>query len=255
LLLDTVVERVCTLTIAWQVFDDAPVVVAANRDESLDRPSDPPAARDWGAAVVAPVDREAGGTWLGYNEHGVVVGLANRWTAESVDGDRSRGLLVREALGHASATDAVRYAEAELDARAYEGFNLVAADASAALLVEHGDGRRVRNLTPDVHVVVNVGADGVYDVPAGREDAGGRQAKNADAVRVALQPEPGERSREWLDRAATVLGDHEYGVCLHHGNFATRSSSLVRVGSEAISYEYADGPPCETPFEPVGSQV
>jgi uncharacterized protein with NRDE domain len=242
---------VCTLTLAWQVFEDAPVVVAANRDELLDRPSEPPAVRDWEATVVAPIDREAGGTWLGYNEHGLLVGLTNRWTGESVESDRSRGLLVREALGHESATEAVRFVERELDERTYDGFNLVAADAGAALLVEYDGRRAVRNLSPGVHVVVNVGADGSYDVPDTRSEAGVEQANNADAVRTALQPEPGETSGSWLDRAAAVLGDHEYGVCLHHENFGTRSSSLIRLGTDDVTYQFADGPPCETAFEPV----
>jgi len=243
--------RVCTLTLAWQVFEDAPVVVAANRDELLDRPSEPPAVRDWETTVVAPIDREAGGTWLGYNEHGLLVGLTNRWTGESVQSDRSRGLLVREALGQESATEAVRFVERELDERTYEGFNLIAADASAGLLVEYDGRRAVRNLSPGIHVVVNVGADGSYDVPEARSETGVEQANNADAVQAALRPDPGETSQSWLDRAASVLGDHEYGVCLHHENFGTRSSSLIRLGTDDVTYRFADGPPCKTSFEAV----
>ncbi len=241
----------CTFTLAWQVFEDAPVVVAANRDELLDRPSDPPAVRDWGATVVAPTDREAGGTWLGYNDHGLLVGLTNRWTGESVESDRSRGLLVREALGSESATAAVRFVERELDERTYDGFNLIAVDAGAAVLVEFDGSRAVRNLSPGVHVIVNVGADGSYDVPEARSEAGVEQANNADTVQAALRPEPGETSQSWFDRAGSVLGDHEYGVCLHHENFGTRSSSLIRLGTDDVTYRFADGPPCKTPFETV----
>ncbi len=56
----------CTLVLAWQVFDGTPVAVAANRDERLDRPSQPPQQRHWGSRVVAPADEEADGTWIGY---------------------------------------------------------------------------------------------------------------------------------------------------------------------------------------------
>ena len=246
---------VCTLTLAWQVFEDAPVVVAANRDELFDRPSESPSARDWEAAVVAPMDQDAGGTWLGYNEHGLLIGITNRWTDGPVDADRSRGLLVRDALGYETATDACRFVERELDARTYDGFNLVMADEAAAFLVEHDGARIVRNLQPGIHVVVNVGADGTYDVPEARSEAGQAQANNADAVRTALQPEPGETSSEWLDRAAEVLGNHEYGVCIHRDGFGTRSSSLIRLGTGTVEYRYADGPPCETAFEQVTDRV
>jgi uncharacterized protein with NRDE domain len=245
---------VCTLVLAWQVFADAPVVVAANRDELLDRPSEPPAVRDWEPPAVAPLDAEAGGTWIGYNEHGVLVAITNRWTDGELRGDRSRGLLVRDALGHASAEDAVRFVERELDARSYEGFNLVVADETAAILVEFDGGRSLQHFEPGVHVVVNTGADGAFTIPASRAEAAQQQADNAEAVRVALQPEPGEGGETWLDRAATVIADHEYGVCVHRDGFGTRSSSLLRLGDERV-YEFADGPPCRTPFERVEGQV
>jgi uncharacterized protein with NRDE domain len=248
-------EDVCTLTLAWQVFEDAPVVVAANRDEQIDRPSEPPEVRDWETQVVAPVDAEAGGTWLGYNEHGVLVAITNRWTDGDLSGDRSRGLLVRDALRHESAEDAVRYVERELDTRSYEGFNIVAADAAAATLIEWDGRRRIGRFDPGVHVVVNVGADGAYAVPPHRSEAGENQAANADAVRAALQPEPGEGSQGWLDRAADVISDHEYGVCIHRDGFGTRSSSLLHVAGDGLTYEYADGPPCRTGFERVDSQI
>ena len=70
-----------------------------------------------------------------------------------------------------------------------------------------------------------------------------------------LRPEPGEGSRGWLDRAAGVLGDHEYGVCVHGDGFGTRSSSLVHVAEAGVTYEFADGPPCRTPFERVEGQI
>ncbi|MFC7057702.1 NRDE family protein [Halovenus salina] len=244
----------CTLTFAWQVFEDAPLLVAANRDEVLDRPSAPPQRRDWEVPVVAPEDTRAGGTWLGYNEHGVVVAITNRWLDADIEGERSRGLLVRDALGAESAEAAVRTVERELDERTYDGFNLVAADPAAAVLVESGHKRRVRALSPGVHVVVNVGADGAYAVPGHRQDTGEQQAKNADAVRRTLRPEPGEQPGNWLDRAAAVLGDHEYGVCVHSDGFGTKSASLLWLGDER-RYEFADGPPCETEFERVADEV
>ena len=246
---------VCTLTLAWQVFPDAPVVAAANRDEALDRPSEPPSVIETDPTVVAPRDAEAGGTWIGYNGHGLFVAITNRWTGESVAGDRSRGLLVRDALRQPSAEDATRLVERELDERTYEGFNLVLADANAALLIEwDGTSRRVTNFDPGVHVVVNVGADGRYAIPAERAEVGRRQAENADRVAAALAPEPGESSREWRDRAADVISDHDYGVCIHRDSFGTRSSSLVTIGPGGASYRFADGPPCETPYRDVATE-
>ena len=249
---DALDGSVCTLTLAWQVFEDAPVVVAANRDERLNRESTPPTVRDWETPTVAPQDTEGGGTWLGYNEHGVLVAITNRWVDADLTADRSRGLLVRDALRHESAEDAIRYVERELDERSYDGFNLVAVDDAAAIFIEWDGQRRVRNFDPGVHVVVNVGANGNYVIPSARPDVGERQANNADELRTALQPEPGETADEWLDRAGRAVGDHEFGVCIHGDGFGTCSSSLILLPDEGpATYRYADGPPCETDFEPV----
>lgn len=245
----------CTITLAWQAFADSPVIVVANRDEYLDRPSEPPTQREWEKAVIAPKDSEASGTWIGYNEDGVLVALTNRWIEGDIDGDRSRGLLVRDALKRESAEEAARYVERDLDERTYDGFNLIAVDATAALLVEFDGVRRVRNLEPGVQVIVNVGANSTYDIPATRESDGRKQAENANKLQEALTPEPGETGNQWADRARKTIADHEYGVCLHGEVYGTRSSSVIRMGTERITYQYADGPPCETEFEPVAADL
>jgi len=241
---------VCTLILAWQTFADAPVTVAANRDEADGRPSSPPAVRDGPLRYVAPRDERAGGTWMGYNEAGLFVGITNRWKPLR-DGERSRGLLVQDALGHETAEDAARFVERTVEDGGYNPFHLVVADATAAILLSW-DGRLiVRNLDPGVHAVVNVGWDGSYFVPENRPEVGLQQAEDTDRVREELRPEPGENAREFIDRARAVLGDHEYGRCIHGDGFGTQSSSLLRIGPEGAVFEYADGKPCETEYEPV----
>ena len=252
----------CTLTLAWQVFPTDPVVVAANRDEQRDRPSEPPSRWDESGdpEIVAPRDTRAGGTWIGYNDAGLFVGITNRWV-DAPAPERSRGLLVADALNEPDARSAARLVEGAVERHDYDGFNLVVADRTAAFLFEWDGRLRVTQLDPGVHVVVNSGAalgggGAVTDAfltpedPA-RADRASEQAENARAVRTALTPEPGEGAADWLDRAATVLADHDYGVCIHEDGYGTRSSSLVRLGREATTYRFAPGPPCETAYDPV----
>ncbi|MGH0029521.1 MAG: NRDE family protein, partial [Myxococcota bacterium] len=91
----------CTLIVLHRCFEAAPLVVAANRDEYLDRPTEGPALRETARGdgrVVAPRDARAGGTWLGLNENGLFAAITNR-RCESPDPDRrSRGLIVMDAL-------------------------------------------------------------------------------------------------------------------------------------------------------------
>ena len=241
----------CTLTLAWQVFDDAPVVVAANRDEALDRPADPPDVFRAAPLVIAPRDAEAGGTWIGVNEHGVFAGITNRWTEADLAGERSRGLLVAEALEMTSAADAAAHVERTTEKNEYDGFNLVVADAVDAIHLGWDGALSRTAFGPGVHVVVNVGFDESFTLPSERRDLGEQQAENARAVRAALEPRSDETAEEWLERAGAVLGDHEYGVCVHGDGFGTRSSSLLSIG-EDTRYAFADGPPCRTSYEPVG---
>ena len=243
----------CTLALAWQVFDP-PVALAATRDEAHDRPSEPPAVRGDGQRFIAPRDAEAGGTWIGLTETGLVAAVTNRWLDADRDGDRSRGLLVEDCLRRPSAAAAVRTVEREVDRRSYDGFSLVLADDAAAFRLSYDGSLAVARLEPGVHVVGNVGGviNGVdrFAVPARRGSDGAERADSARRVADAVSPEPGESAAEWLDRANDVLADHAYGACLHGDGFGTRSFTRIVTGP-APAVAFADGPPCETPAEPV----
>lgn len=249
----------CTLVVAWRCLADAPVVVAANRDERFDRESLPPAVRTSdrrGRRVLAPRDAEAGGTWIGVNEDGVVAALTNRWLDDDLPADRSRGLLLGDALECASATAAARRVERAVRRDRYDGFNVVLADADDALLCEWDGRLRARGFDPGVHVVTNTGADGEYDVPERRAAPARRQVASAKRATAELRPRDGETAASWRGRAAAVLGDHGYDFCVHGDGFGTRSSSLITVdGSGGVRFDHADGPPCETGYRRVDGQL
>ncbi|MDZ7746100.1 MAG: NRDE family protein [Halobacteriales archaeon] len=251
----------CTLTFAYRQFD-APLAVAANRDELYARPSSPP-HRWTDPDIFAPRDQEAGGTWAGTNPDGIFVAITNRWSRDVTEGDRSRGLLVRDALAESSAASAAASVRDELDARAYEPFHLLVADQERALLFEHDATDSETRLAPGTYVIGNAGWCGLrsspidaserqrirsFFVPAESPKRGREQATSDEAVLDALVEADHETATEWLDGAGAVLGDHEYGVCIHGESFGTKSAMLVEL-NETSSWRYADGPPCETPFE------
>ena len=228
----------CTLALAWCEFDDAPLVVAANRDEAVGRPSSPPAVRGDQPRVLMPRDEEAGGTWIGVNEHRVFVGVTNR--PADVEGERSRGLLVTDALGAESAMDALQRVERELAERDYSGFNLLLADGEDCVLLEWDGVLRTHDLDPGTHAVVNAGYD----------DA----TEKSRWVRDALS---GHDSRAaWHDAARTTMRDHDAGVCLHHDGYGTRSSSLLAISADgSVDYEFAEGPRCENDYRRVNDHI
>jgi uncharacterized protein with NRDE domain len=247
---------VCTFVFAWQVFEEAPLVVAANRDERLGRESRPPRVLDENPQVIAPQDVEAEGTWIGYNKHDLFVSITNRWLDRELAGERSRGLLVREALAHETANEAIAFVEEQVREYEYEGFNLVVIDEHRATLCAWDGELDITDFEPGVHIVVNVGTDETFAIPESRAAAGREQAARTERALADLQPEPAESPGTWLGRTTAALRDHDYGFCVHGDGFGTRSSSLLTLyGDGRVEHRFADGPPCENAYEPVEASL
>lgn len=152
----------CTFVILRRPNHPWPVLLAANRDELETRASLPP-ARHWPdrPEIVAGLDQEAGGSWLGLNDHGLVAAVMNRdGTLGRQSGKRSRGELVLEALDHAEASEAAS-ALADLHPDAYRPFNLVVADPLGAYWIRHGDDGeiRVQPIPPGLHMLAGTELD------------------------------------------------------------------------------------------------
>jgi uncharacterized protein with NRDE domain len=237
---------VCTLIALNRCIPGASLVIAANRDEFLDRPSEGPALRPTPrGAIAAPLDVKAGGTWLGMNGAGVFAALTNRPCAEPDPQRRSRGLLVTDSLGWGTAAEAVeQLAIPSWKPESYNPFNLFVADADDAFLISFDGEARCVALAPGAHVIGN------------SDPAAPRTAKLA-----ALDREVGNAAREPADRVLDILaeicrshrgnGDVLGDTCVHAGAYGTRSSTLLRIGetSEDDVLRYADGPPCCTGYE------
>ena len=145
----------CILAIQYQIVQNAPILVAHNREEFFDRPTQPPKIQSGKPRVICGIDRKAGGTWLGVNQRGLFVVAANRDKANPPAEPRSRGLLCRELLGMPSARKAVRHAVKELKSGNYDGVNYVCADAKYGAVVYGGNWVEVVDLTPGLHLLTN----------------------------------------------------------------------------------------------------
>ena len=136
----------CLIALAYRVHPRFPFIIAANRDEFMDRPTE--RAHFWGdtAHILAGRDLRAGGTWLGITRTGHFAAITNyRDLRRSPVGGPSRGQLVRAALEgviDTSATDV------------YEGFNLLYGPLGA--LRYHNNLQPMDEaLTPGIHGLSN----------------------------------------------------------------------------------------------------
>ncbi len=245
----------CTLIILRRPGNPWPLLTAANRDEMRQRTASPP-ARHWPdrAEVVAGLDHEAGGSWLGINDHGVVAAVMNReGTLGAAAGKRSRGELVLEALDHAEASEAAG-AMSDLHPDAYRPFNLVVADPTAAYWLRHGgDGEiRVHPIPAGLHMLSSTELD---------DPGHPRIAAYLPRFQAAPTPDPNlccweEWQRLLSDRGTGADGPATAMNQDRPNGFGTVCSSLIALpahpGFDAQPiWIHADGPPDRTAFEAI----
>lgn len=243
----------CMLVVLHRCDPDVPLVLAANRDEYLDRPSEGLALRDAGTggqpgrrgagrSLLCPRDLRAGGTWQGLNDRGLFAALTNRPTRRRDDTRRSRGLLVLDALAAPSLAQAAARL-LRLPAGACNPFNLFLADGRDACVVVYEDKPALHELVPGVHVIANADPDDR------------RVPKVARLLERAERAAAGPRDAR-LDALAEICRDHDDGdgplgaSCIHAGGYGTRSSILLELGARpgAGELRQAEGPPCTTPY-------
>jgi Transport and Golgi organisation 2 len=272
----------CTLVLSRRPGTAWPLILAANRDELADRSAGPP-GRHWPdrPEVVAGLDLEAGGSWLGINDHGVVAGVLNRpGTLGRAAGKRSRGELVLEALDHADAEAAAR-ALTDLDPDAYRPFNLVVADNRDAFWLRHpgalpGFAFRTasgawREIAP--HQIPGVTGAAARapaierrPIPAGvsmitahdlNDLASPRIRRYLPRFRSAPPPDPARDDwGAWIallaDRDSDDGDPHGAMTVVTDGPYGTLSSCLIALpGRGTPIMKCADGRPDQVPFEPI----
>jgi len=232
----------CLLALRLGTVPGVPLVLAANRDESLARAFDPPRVHPGPVPFLAPVDREAGGTWVGLNAAGLAVALTNRPSREPPPGRRSRGLLVLDAL-RAASLDGLRGAlDRHLRGQRaiYDNFHLLAASSEGAFVVRTHDGwTEVTDLDGGDHFLTNEDELGEPWVAAVAAGAGADPAAEAD-------------------RLAGILRGHDpvlprgRAACRHGEGRGTVSSSVIALPEEGIRgalFRFAGGPPCTASFQ------
>lgn len=235
----------CTLIVLHRCFADAPLLVAANRDEFLDRPAAPPALRRWGKRrALAALDLQAGGTWLGLNDAGLFAALTNRPCPAPDARRRSRGLLVSDLLGSATSAQAAAEALLALPKAAYNPFNLLVADGEHATAVIYEDAPHALPLAPGAHVIGNADPD-CRAHPKTARLLGEAEAVAAGEPAQALSA-LAQLCRSHAESAAAPLA----ATCIHAAGYGTRCATLLRRGGPAAEerFLFADGPPCRTPF-------
>ncbi len=233
----------CVLAIQYKAAADAPILLAENREEYLDRPTQPPRIQPGRPRVLCGIDRKAGGTWVGVNQYGLVVTVANRPKSPVPAEPRSRGLLCRELLGLESAKKAAKYAARELATGAYAGASYLCADAENGLVVYGGETIEIVELTPGLHLLSN---GNLNDYKDERQEFARRmltlQRLDSAVAFLAVASRTFSRKPNAFGRRGMVITGSEFG---------TVSSTLLALTArpQHAIYQYAPGPPSECPYD------
>lgn len=233
----------CLLAIQYRLVPEAPILVAANREEFYDRKSQPPSIQSGKPRILSGTDLQAGGTWLGVNQNGLFVGATNRMKMSPPVAPRSRGVLCRELLRASSAQHAMELAMEELGTGAYDGVNYVMADSESGWCVHGGDDLSVKQMTEGLNIVANRNMNDSRDerVALARRLLT-LQTLDSPVKFLAVASKVFARAPVAPDRPSMVIRGQMRG---------TVSATLISLGQkprDAI-FQYADGPPDEAKFE------
>jgi uncharacterized protein with NRDE domain len=243
------IPTVCTILLAWRAHAGVPIVLAANRDELIARPSQSPGVLHERPLIVGGRDLVAGGTWLAVGVDGRLCAVTNRHPADGppVAPDpsrRSRGEIPVAFLTMDAAS--VPASLAALGPGLYNPVNVLWVSPDRALVAHVDDTGPVRvvDLPPGPHVLTTRDVDDIHQPKVAMLLAGLIQAIDA-----------GDDSAATMTGMRAMLANHTSAsdspvdaACIHGDVYGTVSASTV-IGR--LLYEHALGRPCVTPFTQV----
>jgi uncharacterized protein with NRDE domain len=233
----------CLIVFAWQMMPQTPLVAAANRDESYDRPA---AAASWWndqPHIYAGRDLLAGGTWMGVAQSAACgsrfAALTNiRAPSECRPDAPSRGHLVSHFL--ASNLTPQAYVEQLSGTTAhYNGFNLLVGDRNTLLWYSnrgHDHPYNGQPLPPGIYGLSNALLnDPWHKVVKTRAQFGSLLIQNApdEAYFDMLSDTALAPDGRLPDTGVDVPTERMLSaVCIRSPDYGTRTSTLVRLHAD-----------------------
>jgi uncharacterized protein with NRDE domain len=249
----------CLLVVLSRVIPGAPLVVAANRDEWLDRPALAMTSLSEAPRIRGGRDERAGGTWLATSESGLVAALTNvPMIMPPTVPKRSRGELPLLLARLPGALEAARALQSSIRSDEFNPCWMLCGDRDALAYLDLSTSGRphVEPLEPGIHILENR--------PLG-------PSPKTDFVRALLGQPPCELDA-LTRRLESLLASHEIpsaartrgdgrqpetgAACVHAGPYGTRSAQIVIVPDRgAPRIRFTTGPSCENPWQALPAEL
>ena len=248
----------CTLIALYKIFEEYPIIIAANRDEDKNRGGKEPQRIDTfkidgieistGGKVVAPLDGKKGGTWTGFNDKdGLVVGVTNLISGDSGEGYTSRGKLVSSSLAMGNAEVVRGYINSEVSERKYKNFNLFFADRTSAFVAYYENGSlSSKEIGEGVHVLTHGEIDN-------KDDA--KIANTLKLIEGSGIKNNGLSIEDTIKKLIDICGYHnefepQKSICIH-SDYGTLSSTIIAVHKQLMKsiIRHSNGNPCSHEYK------
>lgn len=231
------------LAILYHLVPESPILVAYNREDSFDRSYPTPSIHSGKPRILASVDPKTGGTFLGVNQNGMLVGVVDRVKRNAPSAPDSRSDLARQILKANSARRAVDFAMDKLSSGQYLGANFVIADSESGWCVHAGDDVDCCELIDGLSLV---GSCDVNDFRDERVSMANRllTLQNLDSPIKFLAV-----ASKVFARGPGIAG--RPSMVVREGTFGTVNSTLIALGKkprDAI-YQFAAGAPDQAKYE------
>ena len=224
----------CTLT--W-VKQDSSYEIFFNRDELLTRQEEIPPSLHKKDRVqfLAPVDPQGQGTWVGVNDRGVTLCLANMYPSRRIEGKhyKSRGQLLWSLLANPSLRDVIDQLKGQ-DLKEFLEFRIVGFSLREKIcILQFNEGE----------LKINTDAEDCYPITSSSF-----QSQVVQDGREKHFEEIVGRSRKLT---AEILDNYQkstyptlsaYSVCMKRDNACTKSYSRIKVDEKEIIFTYQPYP-------------
>ncbi len=221
----------CLIALAYKVHPEFPLILAANRDEFLERPTRKLHFWDDAPHILAGRDERAGGTWMGLTRKGHFAAITNYRDMHRKEPTLlSRGALVRHVLEHGSLDE---------DTSVYAGFNLIYGRVDALRYHNNINGEDLA-LEPGIHGLsnhlLNTPWPKVQRAKQGMEEALRSEKPSVEALFRMLgdctEADPSDLPNtgldpEWERSLSSIM------ICAE--GYGTRSSTVVLVSASGAA--------------------
>jgi uncharacterized protein with NRDE domain len=224
----------CILFIAVEKHPEYPLIIAANRDEFHQRPTQQSHFWEKHPELLGGRDLEAGGSWMGVTRTGRISALTNiRDPSRQLNNAISRGELVTHYLTEGISTEA--YAKRiENSAEAYNGYNLLYGSLNPSdLWVFNNHTLRHQQLTPGYYGLSNASLDKPWPkIKRGKQGLAdyceSHEHINIDSLFCLL----GDKTKAADEELPSTGVPYEWekqlsSIFIHGESYGTRSSTIL----------------------------